>query len=154
MDERSSPVVAPRVGIASASEPEGPRSIRTPRSRIPARIKLKLRSEFRAIFESGERMAGRLVVVCVLRNTAEHKFGVVASRRVGGAVERNRAKRLLREAYRLNQHRLAAPCHMALIARSGCVRARRSEVDADLISVLAKLRCLGAVLPPSTEAQG
>lgn len=126
------------------SEDDESDSPRLPRLRYPARLKLRLQSEIRAVFDSGERAPGRLVVVSVLKGTREHRVVVVASRRIGGAVERNRAKRLLREAYRLHRHQLSAPCHIALVARSSCPRSTRGEVEADLLSLLAKLGCLSA----------
>ncbi len=45
------------------------------------------------------------------------RLGVIASRRVGGAVQRNRCKRLLREAFRLNQEHLPAHCDVIIVAR-------------------------------------
>jgi len=45
------------------------------------------------------------------------RLGVIASRRVGGAVQRNRAKRMMREVFRLNQHALPEHCDVILVAR-------------------------------------
>jgi RNase P protein component len=61
---------------------------------------LSHRSEFQKVYEHGVKHVGRLLVVYLLQadDTAR---AVVASRKVGGAVQRNRAKRLLREARRL-----------------------------------------------------
>ena len=61
---------------------------------------LQNRSDFQKVYEQGVKQVGRLLVVYLLQadDTAR---AVVASRKVGGAVRRNRAKRLLREARRL-----------------------------------------------------
>jgi len=45
------------------------------------------------------------------------RLGVIASRRVGGAVQRNRCKRMLREVFRLNQEHLPQHCDVILVAR-------------------------------------
>jgi ribonuclease P protein component len=77
----------------------------------------------------------------VLKATSEWKVGFVAGRRVGGAVVRNRAKRIMREAFRLNRHRIAGPCHLAVVARTGCSAARRSAVEDELLKLLGRAGC-------------
>lgn len=68
---------------------------------------LRRRPDFDRVFRDGARAHGRLVNVIVLaRGEPTLRLGVVASRRAGGAVARNRAKRVLREAWRA----VAASC--------------------------------------------
>ncbi len=57
------------------------------------------KTEFQKVYEEGVKRVGRLLVVYLLPADDE-AWAVVASRKVGGAVQRNRAKRLLREARR------------------------------------------------------
>ncbi len=60
------------------------------------------------------------------------RLGVIASRRIGGAVIRNRARRLLRTAFRLNQHRLVRPIALILVARASIAGRVQAMVDRDL----------------------
>lgn len=69
-------------------------------------MKLTANWQFRKVYGTGEKLVCGCAVIFYYRNPEETqgpRFGVVASRRVGSAVERNRAKRLLREA----AHRLS-----------------------------------------------
>jgi ribonuclease P protein component len=67
-------------------------------------------SDFRRVYSGGKRFHGRLITAFALPNGLEHhRFGITASRKaVGNAVERNRAKRLLRETFRLSGTQLEA----------------------------------------------
>jgi len=57
------------------------------------------------------------------------RLGVIASRRIGGAVQRNRAKRLMREVFRLNQHALPEHCDVILIARRELLDQRLADLE-------------------------
>jgi len=66
------------------------------------------------------------------------RLGVVASRKVGGAVQRNRAKRRLRTAFRLNRSAFKSDGDVILIARGGIVSASWADVVADLLYLAKK----------------
>ncbi len=66
--------------------------------------------EFQHVYRNGKRYDGVFITVFVLENDAlTHRLGVTASKRtLGKAVQRNRAKRLLRETFRSNEPSLSA----------------------------------------------
>ena len=65
------------------------------------------------------------------------RLGVVASRKVGGAVQRARAKRRLRSAYRLNRHRFRGDCDVVLIARAALLAASWDALNEELLRLAA-----------------
>lgn len=71
---------------------------------MPQNARLRNSADFRVIYGKGRRIEGRLMTVFILSNDLElHRLGITASRKMSRrAVDRNRAKRLLREAFRLS----------------------------------------------------
>ena len=62
---------------------------------------IRRRADFERAYETGIRLSGRLMTVFVKSNDGEHaRLGIAATRKIGGAVVRNRAKRLTRELFR------------------------------------------------------
>ena len=81
----------------------------TPRSETASRTfekgrRLRRRAEFQRVFDGGQRIRGRFLTVIVApgETSGAARLGLVASRKLGDAVRRNRAKRLIREIFRLN----------------------------------------------------
>ena len=67
---------------------------------FPRRLRIRARADFAATYETGRRLPGRLVVVFARAADGAGRLGITATRKVGGAVDRNRARRRVREVYR------------------------------------------------------
>lgn len=110
---------------------------------FPKRERLQRRVEFRRVYDNGQRIEGRLAVLYALDTPgAQRAVGVVTSRRIGGAVIRNRARRLLREAYRLNKTKVKPGVQLIVIARSAIRHAHYREIEAALLNLFEKAGCL------------
>jgi len=75
---------------------------------LPKSARLRKPAEFRRVYAEGKRFEGRFMTVFILPSDGDvQKLGITASKKgVGNAVQRNRAKRLLREAFRLSKGEL------------------------------------------------
>ncbi len=73
------------------------------------------------------------------------RLGVITGRKVGNAVIRNRARRLLREAYRRHQGELCAATDLVLVARPSIANQTFVNVEADFLHVMRKARLITAV---------
>jgi ribonuclease P protein component len=111
---------------------------------LPRAQRLSRSPDVRAVLRRGRRRAGDLVVVHVRRRDDDGpgRVTAVATRRVGGAVERNRAKRVLRAA--AAEVGVADGVDVALVARPATV-ASTSGAVADELRALHDGRRIGAV---------
>lgn len=75
-----------------------------PSERFPKSRRMRRRGEFQHVFNLSQRTNGRYLTLLMAPNTAgTARLGIVASRRLGDAVRRNRSKRLIREIFRRTQ---------------------------------------------------
>ena len=89
---------------------------------------------FREAYEQGRKCIGRLMVVYLREGEgASLRLGVVASRKVGKAHDRNRARRLLREAWRLNRHRFRGRVDAVLVARRPAAQSNLDGIERELL---------------------
>lgn len=80
--------------------------------------RIRKKSEFEAVFQRRQRaFSGPLGLYVAPNMTGRSRLGIAMSRKVGSAVRRNRIKRLLREAFRLNQHALPPSWDLVIVPR-------------------------------------
>jgi len=98
---------------------------------------LARREQFTCVFRQGSGYPGSLVVLRVLRNGLDtSRLGLVVGKKVGGAVQRNRAKRFVREAVSIRA--LEAGWDVVVIARPGIQSAEYQDVERELQRLLLR----------------
>jgi len=109
------------------------------------RFRLRKNSDFQRVYRKGHSWAHPLLVLHALRNDLGYsRFGFSASKRVGGAVVRNRARRLMREAIRPRQAIIADGWDVVLVARRSMTEANFHQVDQAVQQLLRRARLLKA----------
>ena len=110
---------------------------------MKAAVTLKKNHEFRRLYQKGaSAVAGSMVLYCRKNRLGHNRLGLTASVKLGGAVVRNRARRRLREVYRLNSPRLRQGWDVILVARGRTAAAKWTELNAAFLRLSRKLGLL------------
>jgi ribonuclease P protein component len=97
---------------------------------------LKKNKHFQAVYRHGKSFANRYMVLYVLKSRCEEgRVGFAAGKRLGNAVVRNRVKRLLREAYRLNRNNIAVGFDLIIVGRQAVIDKGYTSVEDSFIKL-------------------
>ena len=112
------------------------------RLRLSRATRLARSRDFARVRAQGSRLA----LGCLIANwqpsapEGRARLGVVTGKKIGGAVHRSRARRLLREAFRRHQHELAQPVDLVLVARHSIAGQPFAAVERDYLNALKRAK--------------
>ncbi len=95
-------------------------------------------------FARARQEGQRVVLGCLIANwrrlpvDAPTRLGVVTSKKIGGAVVRNHARRLMREAFRVHQRELTQPVDLVLVARQSIAGRGLADVEKDFLATMRR----------------
>ena len=92
--------------------------------------RIRRRAEFRLVYDQGLRISGRYSTLFILANKLDvGRLGIAATKKLGGAVKRNRAKRLIREVFRRNK--IASGFDVVVVPKRELLDASLTVLEAD-----------------------
>jgi ribonuclease P protein component len=98
---------------------------------------VRRRTDYQRIYDRGAKAHGKFLTLFTLPNDLQiGRLGIAATRKMGGAVVRNRAKRLIREVFRRNK--LAPGYDVVVIPRRELVDAGLTAIEAEFRSTLER----------------
>jgi ribonuclease P protein component len=110
-----------------------------PSNALPPARRIRRRGEFQRVFDAGRRAHGRyLTIIAAPAPGMETRLGIVASKKLGGAVVRNRAKRLIRQVFRTEVSPDTA-LDLVIIPKASALHAVAAEVTIDYRSTLKRI---------------
>ena len=112
--------------------------------------RIRQRADFKRIYELGRRLQGKYSTIFLIPNELGFgRLGIAATRKLGGAVERNRAKRLIREVFRRNK--IAQGFDIVVVPRRGLIDASLTALEGDYNTTIE--RQLGRASRPAPASR-
>jgi ribonuclease P protein component len=106
-------------------------------------LRLREDAAFKKIYSKGKSLANRYVVLFYLKKNQEcNRVGFIASKKVGNSVIRNRARRLMKEAFRLQGSNIKKGYDLIYIARANIKDAAYKDVEKAMVHILKKSKLL------------
>ena len=102
--------------------------------------RLLKRKEFQLVFDNGERFGNNQLKIYALSNgNSVSRLGLVVGRKFGNSPRRNRFKRILREAYRLNKNLLSNGVDIVVIPKPGLTELTLNAIEEKFKIILIQI---------------
>jgi ribonuclease P protein component len=113
--------------------------------------RIRRRVEFQQVYDKGIRVHGRYSTLFVLPNALPvGRLGIAATRKLGGAVQRNRAKRLIREIFRRNK--VAPGFDIVVVPRRELLGTTQTALETDYLNALNRGLRRGGARPRAAQS--
>lgn len=131
MAEKSWPAVVPKAGNDWWSKLPA-------RNKLPRSLTLKTRAEIDDLLTKGSKLPGEY---CNLfwQPSETFRYAILTAKRLGTAVERNRAKRIFREAIRLNRSMLAPNIKIGVVPKANCKQLTAAAASTDVRKLFSQI---------------
>ncbi len=102
-------------------------------------LSIKLNRDFRRLYYKGGCVGCDILVVYYMKTKLPYnRLGITVGKKIGGAVVRNRIKRLIRESYRLIENEIESNYDIVIVARSKCADAKFNDVSGSIKRIFKK----------------
>jgi len=111
--------------------------MKAPTAGLGSNERIRRRADFQQVYGKGVRIHGRYSTIFVLpNNQGIGRLGIAATKKLGDAVRRNRAKRLIREVFRRNK--IAPGLDVVVVPRRELLEASLTALEADYRNTLER----------------
>jgi ribonuclease P protein component len=137
------------VEVNSSAPSSRPEATGRAGSSFPRRVRLLRHSDFERVYKKGRRQfAGHCTLFYLWRaESGGPRIGFTVGKALGGAVERNRIKRRLREAVRLNRLRVSSPVDIVVNPRKSVLTVKFSELEKEISRAFEAIQKFANALP-------
>ena len=127
----------------------------SPQAPKPAQFRpsehVRKRADFELIYKTGLKRSGRLMTMFTRDSeAATPRLGIAATRKMGPAVERNRAKRLVRELFR--HHKPVGGVDVVVVPRREMLEAPYARLEAEFCALLSRPSTHGSPAPSNSRS--